>query len=332
MPIDREVPGIDAWVEVNGQRAEAYDDDDVSSREVNDLPARHQIFKYIESIDNASFTVQVHMSREVTQHALPPCDTVIGELFVDGKHVSSKCASVRPGQGTIDRLRFDGKKVESCSRPGYVHLLKLVFSAVSTVDDTDTARIASDLEAAKHLGLIQLRFFAGVDIGDTMAQRPDSTIPINTSELSEKSLKGKAISHGTSFSHGADLPASRHVMVDYVLGRQAFAVINFKYRSRRALQQEMILPRTPSPDPELQVLEGMSTEQVRRLAAQHLHSLHRPSRVKEENQAVAKTEQKPSVKRERDEVDLTMPPSQREWKYTKTANGARAVDLTEDDD
>lgn len=57
-----------------------------------------------------------------------------------------------------------------------------------------------------------------------------------------------------------------------------------------------------------------------------------PTQVKEENQAVAKTEKKPSVKRERDEVDLTMPPSQREWKYTRTANGARAVDLTEDDD
>ncbi|KAG7106862.1 hypothetical protein HYQ44_013840 [Verticillium longisporum] len=313
MPIDREVPGIDAWVEVNGQRAEAYNDDDVSSREVNDMPARYQVFKYIESIDNASFTVQAHLSREVTQHAPPPCDTVIGELFVDGKH-------------------FDGKKVESRSRAGYVHLLKLVFSAVSTVDDTDTARIASDLEAAKHLGLIQLRFFTGVDIGHTMAQRPDSTIPTSTSELAEKSLKGKAISHGTSFSHGADLPASRHVMVDYVLGRQPFAVINFKYRSRRALQQELILPRTPSPDPELQVLEGMSTEQVRRLAAEHLHSLHEPTQVKEENQAVAKTEKKPSVKRERDEVDLTMPPSQREWKYTRTANGARAVDLTEDDD
>lgn len=66
------------------------------------------------------------------------------------------------------------------------------------VDDTDTARIASDLEAAKHLGLIQLRFFTGVDIGHTMAQRPDSTIPTSTSELAEKSLKGKAISHGTS--------------------------------------------------------------------------------------------------------------------------------------
>ncbi|KAM0286091.1 hypothetical protein ACHAQH_001099 [Verticillium albo-atrum] len=198
MPIDHEVPGIDAWVEVNGRKAEVFDDHDVSARELDEEPAKHQIFKYIESADDAVFTVQVDIRGQVIRNAPPPCNTVIGELYVDGEYIAGRCSPVRLGPVVPDRFRFEAKRVNSRSRPGYVRLLKLVFSSVSTVDDTDAARIAKDLKTAKHLGLIQLRFFAGVDVGDASDRRFDSRASRTLSELAEKSLKGKAISHGTS--------------------------------------------------------------------------------------------------------------------------------------
>ncbi|KAM0325325.1 hypothetical protein ACHAQA_007310 [Verticillium albo-atrum] len=322
MAIDSAVPGIEAWVEVNGVRATEYQDDD-GEQGVNELGARHQLCKYIESADNAVFTVQVDLTSHVLRNVPLPCDTLVTYLFVDGNPIRSTCSFVRPMLADPIRIHFEGKHVDS-QYPGYINVNKLVFSAVSTVDDADTLRIENDLRTARNIGLIQLRFCVGTNRGPLENYHWPQQAENHASELAEKSLKGKAISHGTSFAKGQYQPSRGYVNMEYPYGSTPFAVFNFKYRSRRALQQELVIPRTPTPDPEQHVLEGLSAEEVRRLAAERVRSLGEPSRVKDESRT--------SVKRERDEVDLTGPRVKREWKYTRTESGARAVDLTEDDD
>lgn len=63
------------------------------------------------------------------------------------------------------------------------------------VDEAQHERVKSDMKVAKKLGIIEVKVMRGI-VGGEVSTRPGN-IRNNKFELSEKSLKGKAVSHGT---------------------------------------------------------------------------------------------------------------------------------------
>lgn len=68
------------------------------------------------------------------------------------------------------------------------------------VDDAPKERIEKDLKTAKGLGTIEVKFTRAIEHGPLPARTRDgSSVNLTSFELAEKSLKGKAVSHGTSY-------------------------------------------------------------------------------------------------------------------------------------
>lgn len=65
----------------------------------------------------------------------------------------------------------------------------------SLVDEAQHERVKADMKVANKLGVIEVKVMRGI-VGAEVVPRP-SNIKNNKFELSEKSLKGKAVSHGT---------------------------------------------------------------------------------------------------------------------------------------
>ncbi|OBT84597.1 hypothetical protein VE02_06330 [Pseudogymnoascus sp. 03VT05] len=87
-------------------------------------------------------------------------------------------------------------------------------------------------------------------------------------ELSEKAIKGQALSHGTEFGEAIQCQERTKIFGTKPQrgSSDPAAVFIFRYRSREALQAEHIIQRAESPD----ILHGYSEEEVRRIARESL--------------------------------------------------------------
>lgn len=66
------------------------------------------------------------------------------------------------------------------------------------MEDSDSERIASEKEFASNLGVIEIKVWRCDETG--LSNYLPLAKEIEAIELAEKSLKGRAISHGTGFS------------------------------------------------------------------------------------------------------------------------------------
>ena len=74
--------------------------------------------------------------------------------------------------------------------------------------------------------------------------------PIVVKEVSEKSLKGQAISHTVSYGPARIAMKPQGSGVHYVDSFYVpVGVFRFKYRSKQALQAMLVIPRSPTPEP-----------------------------------------------------------------------------------
>lgn len=96
-----------------------------------------------------------------------------------------------------------------------------------------------------------------------------------------------------------------------------YATFNFTYRSKEALRQELIIPRSPSPQPSPSIgtpnINDLSMAEIRQLAQDRLSDIHSRKR-------------RSDIKEEAKE----MPRSVRPLKFVRTEDGRKAIDLTED--
>ncbi|KAI1505430.1 hypothetical protein F5X99DRAFT_244249 [Biscogniauxia marginata] len=296
MAILKEVPGVEVTVQVNDRDAIEYDDPHASEQESDAAsPTSHN---YIESIDDANFSVCVVATSQY-RWGYPYHDIEL-KVLADGQFIRCQFISERDltagrcVRSIKGRRAFDPKKKE-----WYQQLCR--FAAVSTVDDSKRDRVQSDKKVAAKLGVIEVRLRRIRNSGNYRRLSPQDFPAISTQsdrkyEIAEKSMKGKAISHGTAFSRGAKMSAPRHYDVEPIPGdRGNLAVYRFYYKSRDALKQEMIIPRSPSPDP---IISGLSRAEIERLARERLDQI--------KGEGEAKRERKSGVKREADEMlDLT---------------------------
>ncbi|KAI1074505.1 hypothetical protein F5B20DRAFT_563534 [Whalleya microplaca] len=325
MAILEDVPGVQVTVEINGQDVREYNDPDASESGPADCPTS---YKYIECIDDAEFSVKARISEDYEwgykDHSLAT------RLYVDGKFIRGQFARERDtfhnGYYEIHLRRFETRS--QTSGEWYSHKLK--FSAINTVDSALKERVKKDMQTTKSLGLIELRVQRVLEFeSGPMTNGAHLQSQANKFELAEKSLKGKAISHGTTCTMGKKIETPTVIRSEILPedNGSPIAVFKFYYRSREALKREMIIPRTPSPDAAASSnIANMSRDEVERLAQERLEQL-RSDRLKKE-------ERKPSIKREVGEViDLSEGnTNSRPSKLTRLSSGrhAEVIDLTDD--
>ncbi|OTB08527.1 hypothetical protein M426DRAFT_317152 [Hypoxylon sp. CI-4A] len=237
------VPGIEVTVQVNGRTATEYDPPDIPDDEEEAIAT-----KYIECIDGANFSIDTRVTWDYDwgyrNHMLK------FRYYVDGAYTRGKVIDTSKIRNGVASSLSDGRRSYCPRTHQWVHQ-RYQFSAINTVDDATKERIEHDMETAKDLGCIEVRVTRTIYLGKS-SSRPSKhkRNPIENSdlEISEKSLKGKATSHGTSYSHSTrtHAPISIHVE-DIEEDGGPIAIYRFYYRSRDALKREMVIPRSPSP-------------------------------------------------------------------------------------
>ncbi|KAI2470387.1 hypothetical protein F4781DRAFT_390782 [Annulohypoxylon bovei var. microspora] len=295
-------PGIGVTVVVAGRDATEYNDPDALEHQPNEAASCLTSTKYIECIDGANFSVNYHVSEYhnwgYRGHSLR------FDLKVDGILVFSRITEKHhliDGHTIAKIYEKESYNRETRQWSGQ----KFKFSAITTVDDVKKDRVEGDMKIAKDLGIIEVKVYRCINKGDCgPSNHGHNAIKSIGRELSEKALKGKAISHGTSFSSPNIIKTPRFVDATLLAEDNGpIAVFRFHYRSRDALKREMIIPRTPSRSPTSRPdIARMSRAEVERLAQERLEQLQEDGNVKQERKPIIKRELK---RRASEVIDLS---------------------------
>ncbi|KAH8888303.1 hypothetical protein GQ53DRAFT_826446 [Thozetella sp. PMI_491] len=312
--------GLGVTVKVDGQSLTEYPDPEPQLPEKADPDHTITSHHYIEAQDDKEFVVSVTSTN--TWESEEPNFALTYYIYVDGKFARAKFA--RHGDLWWGHFKSDTDgAVEHPSGANYTLLHRFKFSSITTVDDTDKQRLEEDKRATKHLGTIQVNFFRTLEAG--LPYDPTTSGPSGTSlSVAEKALKGQAISHGTSYAPPVKEYRSHCVNVTW-LDPYPIAMMCFKYRSRAALQAEMIIPRPPSQTPEADEvdIDGLSVDELRRIARKRRREIKDGKQVKSEGSRV--------IKREFSEiVDLTDDIAGPQVRKIPRTSQAEAIDLTAD--
>ncbi|KAI0011676.1 hypothetical protein F4779DRAFT_615289 [Xylariaceae sp. FL0662B] len=346
MAIIQGLPGIEITVRVEGIEVIEYDDPDANASTQRRTGGVKSVNKYIECIGGARFGVNLRVSQEYEwghrNHSLNM------SLFLDGKWVKGQfCREWNTHLGDWDQTithrvtrNPSGEFVEQAFQ----------FAEVNKVEDPDVERHEYDLKRVKRMGSVEVMVYRAIENTADDEFRPEGTTAVDFG-ISAPALKGKAISHGASFSIPVQTSRPRYVgCTNLQEDNGPIAVFRFFYRSREALIQEGVLrrPSTPARPETLPkiTLEGLSQEQIMALALEKLQERNPP---RSSSQAPSHTisgysesvgiptppvkpENKKVIKREFDEIiDLTEPEEPaRPYKILKAANGREVIELDDD--
>ncbi|ETS79320.1 hypothetical protein PFICI_09173 [Pestalotiopsis fici W106-1] len=314
--IHEDVPGMEVTVQINGVDVKEYDAPEAGDED-KDYPT---ITKYIESIDDAFFAVNLNINNHYDWRHGKAKHCLSCECYVDGCWIGARV--VKEARDILIRGH------QSINNAGEGELSKLQFASIQTIDDAKKERVEKDMKATKNLGLIDVKLYRGTEHG-AIAHQAERSPKRDRFEFAEKSLKGKAISHGTTLRSKEQITKPywvdfRHLPED---NKQPIARFRFLYRSRDALKREMIIPRSPTPSPP--TFNALSDAELRRLARERFNQLQ---------DSAVKNESSRPIKRELGEVyDLTgstAPKKQRKGKMTRLESGRRVevIDLSDDDE
>ncbi|KAK1596121.1 uncharacterized protein LY79DRAFT_80106 [Colletotrichum navitas] len=303
------LPGVRVSIRLNGSEEDCpeHDDPNPPQTSASSGAATHSIAKVIESQDDANFSVHFEV-KDARRWAKNKKGLKLS-IHIDGKRFAAKVYRKSELQGQVFRRHVEGVTYVS-SNPRQFILKPFMFTKIKQVDEGG-ARVVEDLKVVKHLGNIEVTICRVDNIRRKSVLKKSSNVTTKT-ELAEKAMKGKNLSHGTSFSEGRNTPKTNPVKFTYPDGGVQLARFNFRYMSKMALQIEGIIPRDPSPEspPETQPRNAadLPMEEIQRLAQERLDQL---------------LESKAGVKREADDDnELRMPKV-----YKTTSDGA--IDLTE---
>ncbi|KAI1337680.1 hypothetical protein F5Y15DRAFT_150910 [Xylariaceae sp. FL0016] len=294
MAILEDVPGINVSVAVDGVPLYEHTDQvgGDAEQENDKCPV---VSRYIECTDNTPFTIQITVDHDYEfgyrNHS------VVARAYVDGSRVRGEI--IRSGDTFLGPCMrtIRGQEIYSDITQLW-NIRRFQFSVVDTIDEAQKDRVEKDMKVAKGLGVIEVRITRAIEYGPTFHHNmPDPKS--GKFELAEKSLKGKAISHGTSYLAPESILAPTFVDCrDLVEDNGPIAIFRFLYRSREALKRELIIPRSPTPEP---TIAHLSEAERNRLARERLEEIRvQRMKVKKEHSNA------PLIKRELGEVlDLT---------------------------
>ncbi|MCJ1364726.1 hypothetical protein MMC16_003842 [Acarospora aff. strigata] len=313
--------GIEVRIVVNGNVAQGFNSDDDGSEDLR------IVTRYIEAISAAHFAVQYTIK--------PPfqfkCEQLRLILQVDGKEVDRRvCSQAELAKNPHGISNSLAGVTRSQGRTSSIEKFK--FSEIKTGDDTSLvadARIKDQLAGVGTITLKIYRVHKGVFDPRTPSTRTWGDL-LELEILPEKALKGQALSHSTSLDEPEVIPPKGSWQgCKYLDGKdEPFAVFNFQYRSRKALQDLRILERTPAPvSLEDRPIEELTGEEARELLRrQKERQASKVSAVKPELRAQR------DVKREyqEDEEYTALLASARPNKVARTIDVGEVIDLSED--
>ncbi|KAK8094557.1 hypothetical protein PG997_001242 [Apiospora hydei] len=236
------VPGIEVTIWIGGRPAFEYGDPD-HSHKPDDAGAKVSS-KYIESRRGEGFSIHVRVN-PTYHHQQPSPHTLNLAAYIDGQWVRGElCRENSLSNGPFVAII---KERLTKSRNGTTVKQPFKFAGLATVDDTSSWRVENEREQVRELGTIELRVIRVQELGGSTFN--PSTKTSGLVEVAEKSLKGRAISHGTQFGDDAQSSAEANILPSYRDVRRlagdtdALAIYRFTYRSREGLCQEAIITR-----------------------------------------------------------------------------------------
>ncbi|KAK0514523.1 hypothetical protein JMJ35_003140 [Cladonia borealis] len=292
---------IEVVIRVNGQELKEYDDEDAS----NDNES--SVSKYVEATSGAQFQIATTAPRSYQFSS----DALLMKIYVDGVYVEGSLLRKKDAGWTRgwDQYhdgprRFDGDRWEV--KPFKFMEIKAVENELQTPDDT------SKYSHIKDLGTINIEFCRRMVLGKGAPRiwKYDKDIG-GASALTEKQLKGKSLTHGVAFGDVRKIADCATYETRPVDGKDSpVAKFIFKYCSRKALQDLLLIPRTPSPplEPtplplEERNMDELSPEEIRELGRrqQARYRMERDAIKNETGTKREETKAEHGMKREYDE-------------------------------
>ncbi|CZR55409.1 uncharacterized protein PAC_05296 [Phialocephala subalpina] len=324
------VPGLEINVQsleggVPTDLQEHNDDGGWTFRKFSDVEDAKRSSKYVESKADAEFRIRIVLKHpyQMTSQSLTFKASVDGhgiaqasctkDYFTRASGFYMELISAR-----LDRINAN----QITSRP-------LKFSSIKKVDDADSTRVKEDVKAVAGLGEISVSVFR------TMQRDPILPVPANyaspqhtpPTEVAEKALKGKAISHAVTYGDKQVMVRRMKETVDVDGPNNPVGVFVFKYRSREDLQAELIIPRSPSPEAPIPSMDAKNLGNLPAERRARLASLKREiEKIKAEDDNVHPQLCNRGVKR-RSAPELI---SGRAYKTSRTTTGTVVVDLTDE--
>ncbi|TWU74090.1 hypothetical protein ED733_004547 [Metarhizium rileyi] len=280
--------------------------------------------------------ISVHVNGEVAQEYPPPCqldgcmssvpsnreifaiNAIALFVYIDGHPVGSRLIHRKSGLSGSTTFKFKDELFQSdvaglCVRQSFS------FSPISTVEEAASPKVKRDVERAKDLGSILVKLStccAG-------QMRPWTPLKQNKSSnfaLAEKAMKGRELSHGTSYIREGMVSTCRHARLTYNLVPLGQYI--FQYRSR---ERTYYPPNTTASWWlfNCKELSSMPDRYVR-LLSEEMPRIKREKEVKQETLSY-------SFKRTIDltEDSLGKMNEHRGYKILKQEDGTDFIDLTE---
>ncbi|KAG9591014.1 hypothetical protein KCU77_g6519, partial [Aureobasidium melanogenum] len=295
------LPGVEVTVVVNDEDLHEYQESDTANRE-------DTVTKYIEAVDGANFAVKI----KVTKDFVFKGDLLCAPVRIDG---TLACyAAIAPADvqdGTYD-YNVDSMRIDDESKR------RLKFEVLETVSEDDPG-VSENKERVQNLGRIEICFDHENKLGLGEKSNNYQKPVVDEGVISEKDVKEKAITH--TYSLGEEIESKNNGIVwrtEPVQGAKSpVATFVFHYRSKAALKELLIIPRTPPPTPlEERPVEELSREEMTELLRQY--------QAKETNTETVKKE----LKRERENDTLR---NCRRFKRARPTPGSDYLELNDDD-
>ncbi|KAM0597462.1 hypothetical protein D7B24_002156 [Verticillium nonalfalfae] len=268
----QDLPSINVAVRLMGDYGDAHEHPDpnphLGYKGSTDGRAQREMSTFIESKDDNGFEIVISVEDD------PSLDEWIYDefclefqLLVDGSHMGKRnvkaCNLRRNGRSYTYTTQFIGAKGPGRD-PYQKELRRFVFSSLTTGFIPGTRDRQQD----------------GRDNTYKQTDHRISTSGYPYSEISEEALKGRALSHSTSYAIPEDITGHgdgrrpRTRIVDR--GRPVMSYL-FKYRSMEGLKKEGVVQRTPPPDYDDAVpkMESLPQHEIERLARVKLIQMKR---------------------------------------------------------
>ncbi|KAF3016434.1 hypothetical protein E8E14_004872 [Neopestalotiopsis sp. 37M] len=259
------IPGLEAWVCVNDERALEYEPSTGPPKvEEVDPPTST---KYIQSISGAAFSIHCKIGPDFNWSNARKSQYVDLRFHykIDGKDQSYHTIEMHRS-ASVSRSTYP-----SPNRRGKFIFKKFRFATVKTIESNDNERIEKEKEFASQLGAVEIivkrlvrkkQYFSGQAVAGEESSSESETDESETGdqpqtfEITQKALQGRAISNVASSGpaqgvsvldsngHSSDKPKRRTwEWADAKEDERPFAIFRFLYRSMDDLQKELIVPR-----------------------------------------------------------------------------------------
>ncbi|KAK0247167.1 hypothetical protein LTS09_017689 [Friedmanniomyces endolithicus] len=224
------LPGIDISITVAGQALTEHEDHD---EEQQDRTA----IRYIEAVSGQIFEVRIAAQKGFRSGG----DVLSFQVHVDGSKVVDE-----PLLRNSDCISGD-HVIASAGSQSSASVRRYRFAALGIASEGPKA--AHETSQLKNLGSIVVTIHQMHMTGAGKAKRSSKDLSTH-GVVSEKALKGQALSHSIDFTAPAASGTVHFFKVKRVQGLpNPYATVIFRYRSIEALKSMLIIPRTPTPPP-----------------------------------------------------------------------------------